>query len=123
MLKRLLDASSRGTILVVGFLVLVVAAGISYLVVRLVMARRKVVALLAENRKMEEALKRVEEEIELKREEAIQEGALKRAADLRARISYNRAAIDLLEQDRLDFNSTLEGITKWDDLEVVESDS
>jgi uncharacterized protein HemX len=118
-LKKLIDAAHRTHLVAAVIIILMVAAAITYLVVSLVFARRRVQELLAGQRKLEEELKEAEEAVKLAKEAGEQKALQLKIDKLEIAIATRQAEISHLDKERSNSASTIDRITSWKDLEIV----
>lgn len=103
---------------VFGILALIAVVAVGYLLFRLMAARRRADAMAAELRRLKEEMARLEEERKLAQEDEVQKELFTKIAGLRAKIDNYETRIKELDGEREAFNTSLEGVTSWDDLEV-----
>ena len=118
-LKKLIDSAHRTHLVAAVVIILMVAAAITYLVVSLVFARRRVQELLSGQRRLEEELKQAQEAARLAKEADEQRALQLKIDKLEIAIESYKIQISQLDKERASSASIIDRITSWKDLEIV----
>ena len=103
---------------IVGVLGIIVAIFVAYLIISLILAKRKVQVLSSKCQQYDEEIKQLQEEQKLVQEKLIQDEIGKRISEDQLKIDDNKAKIKALEDKRDSFISGIEGLTSWGDISI-----
>jgi peptidoglycan hydrolase CwlO-like protein len=111
-------SSNKRSWAIVGVLVLLVAAVAAYLVISLLLAKRRAAELLVKNQQLDEKMKQLLEDQKLASMAAAQDLLKKQIYQTQVQIDSTKEEIRTLDDQRAKFASSIDGLTSWKDLQV-----